>query len=101
MYLFNLLSSQEILNGFGFKVEPGKPFLDALQDHSKPAILESSFLVHQREELNKINKQLWASFLPWKELSVNGIRDYFGMDVRMYVCTCICTYVHTYIHAYV
>ena len=82
-----MLWSQEILQGFGFDVEPGKLFLDALQDHSKPAIIESSFLVNQPIELSKINKQLWASFLPWKQLSVNSIRDYFGASllIHMYV----------------
>ena len=77
---------QEILKGFGLDVEPGKLFLDALQDHSKPAILESSFLVHQPVELTKINKHLWESFLPWKELPINSIRDYFGTYVCIYLC---------------
>ena len=79
MVIFQLFHIQEILKGFGFDIEPGKPFLDALQDHSKPAVLESTFLVHQPVELTKINKHLWASFLPWKELPINSIRDYFGM----------------------
>jgi len=65
------------MKGFGCEVEPGKCFLDALETYSTPAILETSYLVHEPRQLTKVNKQLMSSFF-LKDQLINDVRDYFG-----------------------
>ena len=65
-------------------VEPDKCFLDALETYSTPAILETSYLVHEPKQLTKVNKQLLTSFFLRDQL-ISDVRDYFGNKV-FYVC---------------
>ncbi|XP_065883003.1 anoctamin-10-like isoform X2 [Dysidea avara] len=73
----------EILKGFDCVVEPDKCFLDALETYSTPAILETSYLVHEPKQLTKVNKQLLTSFFLRDQL-ISDVRDYFGEEVALY-----------------
>jgi len=69
------------LKGFGCDVEANKCFLDALEAYSEPAILETSYLIHEPKQLAKV-KQLMTSFF-LKDQLISDVRDYLGKKILL------------------
>ena len=61
------------------QLEERKGFLSALQGSRPAAIVGEAYPLHSRDETRTLGRMLRSSLLPFKGLSINRIRDYFGM----------------------